>query len=581
MPRPDVPAERESGGPARTGRPRRRPRRTAGDPTSQTVSAPHGSRDAGAVPDGSAKTAGPRPDLPGGRRPAAQRNPADGSSPAGERRRTGHRGPAGERPRRNDRRPVDDGPTPTFTDATGEVAALAERLPALTLADEHRIARRLATAARARDGRARESALAAVASAVDAAEQRVANRRAALPAISYPAELPVSARREDIAAAIRDNQVVIVAGETGSGKTTQIPKICLELGRGVRGMIGHTQPRRLAARTVAARIAEELHSEVGEAVGWKVRFTDQVGENTLVKLMTDGILLAELAGDRMLRGYDTLIIDEAHERSLNIDFILGYLAQLLPRRPDLKVVITSATIDPERFSKHFGSRADRRGLRPLLPRRRPLPARRGPRRPRRRSRPRPARRHRRRRHRAPPGRAGRHPRVPPRRARDPRHRRRAGAPLGRDRHGDPPPLRPPDDGRAAARVRAAAGHAGPPGRARHQRRRDLPDRPRHPLRDRPRPRAHLPLLAAPEGPAAADREDQPGQCEPTGGPLRPRRRRRLHPPLRRGRLRRPPRLHRPGDPAHQPRLGRAADDRARPRRDLPRSRSSTRPTPAR
>ena len=185
MPRPDVPAERESGGPARTGRPRRRPRRTAGDPTSQTVSAPHGSRDAGAVPDGSAKTAGPRPDLPGGRRPAAQRNPADGSSPAGERRRTGHRGPAGERPRRNDRRPVDDGPTPTFTDATGEVAALAERLPALTLADEHRIARRLATAARARDGQARESALAAVAGAVDAAEQRVANRVLAL--VEHPA----------------------------------------------------------------------------------------------------------------------------------------------------------------------------------------------------------------------------------------------------------------------------------------------------------------------------------------------------------------------------------------------------------
>ena len=148
---------------------------------------------------------------------------------------------------------------------------------------------------------------------------------------------------------------MIVAGETGSGKTTQIPKICLELGRGVRGMIGHTQPRRLAARTVAARIAEELHTEVGEAVGWKVRFTDQVGENTLVKIMTDGILLAELAGDRMLRRYDTLIIDEAHERSLNIDFILGYLAQLLPRRPDLKVIITSATIDPERFAAHFAT----------------------------------------------------------------------------------------------------------------------------------------------------------------------------------------------------------------------------------
>ena len=197
---------------------------------------------------------------------------------------------------------------------------------------------------------------------------------------------------------------MIVAGETGSGKTTQIPKICLELGRGVRGMIGHTQPRRLAARTVAARIAEELHSEVGEAVGWKVRFTDQVGDNTLVKLMTDGILLAELAGDRMLRGYDTLIIDEAHERSLNIDFILGYLAQLLPRRPDLKVVITSATIDPERFSKHFGSapivEVSGRSY-PVDVRYRPD---RRPRRPRRRSRPRPARRHRRRRHRAPPGR---------------------------------------------------------------------------------------------------------------------------------------------------------------------------------
>ncbi len=180
-------------------------------------------------------------------------------------------------------------------------------------------------------------------------------RAAAVPRISYPPTLPVSARRADIAAAIRDHQVVIVAGETGSGKTTQIPKICLELGRGVHAMIGHTQPRRLAARTIAARIAEELGTEVGDVVGWKVRFTDQVGEHTLVKLMTDGILLAELVGDRMLRQYDTLIIDEAHERSLNIDFILGYLTQLLPRRPDLKVIITSATIDPERFAHHFGT----------------------------------------------------------------------------------------------------------------------------------------------------------------------------------------------------------------------------------
>ncbi|WP_296374067.1 ATP-dependent RNA helicase HrpA [Pseudonocardia sp.] len=227
-------------------------------------------------------------------------------------------------------------------------------MPALGLRDEHRLARRLDTAHRTRDRAARNRNLAGIATAVDEAEQRIAARRAALPAISYPETLPVSARREDIAAAIRDHQVVIVAGETGSGKTTQIPKICLELGRGVRGLIGHTQPRRLAARTVAARIAEELHTEIGEAVGWRVRFTDQVGDTTLVKLMTDGILLAELTGDRMLWQYDTLIIDEAHERSLNIDFILGYLAQLLPRRPDLKVIITSATIDPERFSRHFG-----------------------------------------------------------------------------------------------------------------------------------------------------------------------------------------------------------------------------------
>ncbi|MDT7580118.1 MAG: ATP-dependent helicase HrpA, partial [Pseudonocardiales bacterium] len=184
-------------------------------------------------------------------------------------------------------------------------------------------------------------------------EARLAARRAAVPRITYPEALPVSARRDDIAAAIRDHQVVIVAGETGSGKTTQIPKICLELGRGVTGMIGHTQPRRLAARTVADRIAEELGTELGDVVGYKVRFTDRVGENTLVKLMTDGILLAELTGDRTLRQYDTLIVDEAHERSLNIDFILGYLTQLLPRRPDLKVVITSATIDTERFARHF------------------------------------------------------------------------------------------------------------------------------------------------------------------------------------------------------------------------------------
>ncbi len=174
-----------------------------------------------------------------------------------------------------------------------------------------------------------------------------------MPTVIYPDELPVSQRRDDIAAAIRDHQVVIVAGETGSGKTTQLPKICLELGRGIHGMIGHTQPRRIAARSVAERIAEELRTDLGDVVGYQVRFTDKSGKDTLVKLMTDGILLAELQHDRMLSAYDTLIIDEAHERSLNIDFIIGYLKQLLPRRPDLKVIITSATIDPERFSRHF------------------------------------------------------------------------------------------------------------------------------------------------------------------------------------------------------------------------------------
>ena len=176
--------------------------------------------------------------------------------------------------------------------------------------------------------------------------------------IHFPPDLPVSARRDDIAKAIQDHQVVIVAGETGSGKTTQLPKIALALGRGQPGtpgggMVGHTQPRRIAARSVAERIAEELGGELGETVGYQVRFTDRTSKQSRVKVMTDGILLAELQHDRDLRRYDTLIIDEAHERSLNIDFILGYLKRLLPRRPDLKVVITSATIDPERFAEHF------------------------------------------------------------------------------------------------------------------------------------------------------------------------------------------------------------------------------------
>ncbi|GGW74588.1 ATP-dependent RNA helicase HrpA [Streptomyces caelestis] len=241
------------------------------------------------------------------------------------------------------------------TQSAPALGALASRLTELSLRDAHRLGRRLEGARKIRKPEARAAVLAEIEAEVGKAEERMAGRRGRLPEITYPEQLPVSQKKDEIADAIRDHQVVIVAGETGSGKTTQIPKICMELGRGVRGMIGHTQPRRIAARTVAERVADELDTPLGEAVGWKVRFTDQVDPDaTFVKLMTDGILLAEIQTDRELRAYDTIIIDEAHERSLNIDFLLGYLAQLLPKRPDLKVVITSATIDPERFSRHFG-----------------------------------------------------------------------------------------------------------------------------------------------------------------------------------------------------------------------------------
>ncbi|WP_031049906.1 ATP-dependent RNA helicase HrpA [Streptomyces sp. NRRL F-5650] len=241
------------------------------------------------------------------------------------------------------------------THSAPALGALAPRLTELSLRDAHRLGRRLEGARKIRKPEARAAVLAEIETEVAKAEQRIAERRARVPAVTYPEQLPVSQKKDEIAAAIRDHQVVIVAGETGSGKTTQIPKICVELGRGVRGMIGHTQPRRIAARTVAERVADELDTPLGETVGWKVRFTDQVNpQSTFIKLMTDGILLAEIQTDRELRAYDTIIIDEAHERSLNIDFLLGYLAQLLPKRPDLKVVITSATIDPERFSRHFG-----------------------------------------------------------------------------------------------------------------------------------------------------------------------------------------------------------------------------------
>ncbi|MCP2179625.1 ATP-dependent helicase HrpA [Prauserella alba] len=232
---------------------------------------------------------------------------------------------------------------------------LRPRLSGLTIGDAHRVRRRIDGARKSRGATpAKLAAIAAEISAdMDRAEERVRRRREAVPRITYPQQLPVSGRAEDLAEAIRDNQVVIVAGETGSGKTTQLPKICLDLGLGVRGQIGHTQPRRLAARTVAERVASEVSSELGAAVGYKVRFTDTSSDETLLKVMTDGILLAEIARDRMLRQYEVLIIDEAHERSLNIDFLLGYLKQLLPKRPDLKVIITSATIDPDRFARHF------------------------------------------------------------------------------------------------------------------------------------------------------------------------------------------------------------------------------------
>jgi ATP-dependent helicase HrpA len=242
-----------------------------------------------------------------------------------------------------------------------DVRKLRARLDGLTIRDADRLGRRL----RGLRTPPSEAKLAELSRQFASAEALIAARTAAVPAISYP-DLPVSHLRGELAAAIAANQVVVVAGETGSGKTTQLPKICLELGRGVEGMIGHTQPRRLAARTVAERIAEELKVPLGQnrragaerpgdfTVGYSVRFTDNVSDRTLVKLMTDGILLAEIQRDRRLLRYDTLILDEAHERSLNIDFLLGYLRELLPRRPDLKIIVTSATIEPQRFAAHFG-----------------------------------------------------------------------------------------------------------------------------------------------------------------------------------------------------------------------------------
>ncbi|HGS4620546.1 TPA: ATP-dependent RNA helicase HrpA [Vibrio cholerae] len=234
-------------------------------------------------------------------------------------------------------------------------ASLKKALGECLIKDRFRFSKRIDGASKIKNESARNAVFDEIALDIAQSMMVVEQRKQQMPKIEYPALLPVSQKRDDIADAIAKHQVVIVAGETGSGKTTQLPKICAELGRGKYGLIGHTQPRRLAARSVANRIAEEMETELGGFVGYKVRFTDQISDQTQIKLMTDGILLAEIQNDRFLNQYDTIIIDEAHERSLNIDFILGYLKQLLPRRPDLKVIITSATIDPERFSKHFSN----------------------------------------------------------------------------------------------------------------------------------------------------------------------------------------------------------------------------------
>ncbi len=222
------------------------------------------------------------------------------------------------------------------------------------LVDRHALSSRLRGLQRRRQqGKPWDQELARLLEQMERSRSQAAQRKVLLPTPQFPPELPISDKWEEIAALVGKHQVVILCGETGSGKSTQLPKVCLALGRGVYGRIGHTQPRRIAARALATRISSELGCELGSSVGYKVRFHDQVGAQSHIKLMTDGMLLAEIQRDRWLNEYDTLIIDEAHERSLNIDFLLGYLRELLPKRPDLKLIITSATIDPERFSQQF------------------------------------------------------------------------------------------------------------------------------------------------------------------------------------------------------------------------------------
>src|SRR5262245_3354822 len=233
---------------------------------------------------------------------------------------------------------------------------LESRIATAMQADRHRLRNLLRAARKAEeDGRPPDNKLEKLLQQLDESNRRRESRQSLVPRLIYDDSLPVVAHREEIAAGIRNNQAVVVCGETGSGKSTQLPKICLEIGRGAAGMIGHTQPRRIAARSIAARVAEELATTVGQKVGFKIRFTDATGPETLVKVMTDGVLLAESQHDRFFDQYDTLIIDEAHERSLNIDFLLGYLHRLIPKRPDLRLIITSATIDAQRFAEHFKS----------------------------------------------------------------------------------------------------------------------------------------------------------------------------------------------------------------------------------
>jgi ATP-dependent helicase HrpA len=237
-----------------------------------------------------------------------------------------------------------------------ELGQLESEIGSAMLADRHRLGRRLDSLRQLlQAGKLAEHAARRLADEIARSVQRRKQRAAGVPAVRYEQELPILARREELARAIRAHQVVVVSGETGSGKSTQLPKICLEIGRGVDGLIGHTQPRRIAARTIAARVAQELGCTVGRQVGFKIRFTDATSPETYVKLLTDGMLLAETQGDRFLEQYDTIILDEAHERSLNVDFLIGYLKRLLARRPELKLIVTSATIDAERFSRHFAT----------------------------------------------------------------------------------------------------------------------------------------------------------------------------------------------------------------------------------